>query len=180
MSTLRTISSLPEDIVYEILTVCLTPQDFFEEYHGYGYGNRRGAQLLRVCHQWHRVGRPLLYKYLFIKTQQDTKTILRVLLSNPRLGLAVRNLRLERGMGKELRQIISRCPNIKCLFLSRSTIKAADSIAGLRHVLPIMSVEHFYYQQSRWRKPNKTERELQKIVQGAMESWTSLVRSSAQ
>ena len=181
MPTPRTLSSLPEDILYEILTVCLSPQDFFEEYHSFPYRNRRGSQLLRVCHQWHRVGRPLLYKYLSIRTPQDMKTILQTLLSSPRLGLVVRNLRLERGMGKELRRIVSCCPNIKCLFITRSSIKAADSIAGIRHVLPIMSVEHFYYEQTRWRKPNKTERELQKIVQGAVtESWTSLVCSSVQ
>lgn len=47
------------------------------------------------------------------------------------------------------------------LFISRSN-------ADLRHVLPILSVEHLYFSRTHGRKPNKTECELQKIVQGTV------------
>lgn len=173
-----TFSSLPEDILYEILAICLTPLRFLEGYRGRWSGDPRCSHLLRVSRRWHRVGGPLLYKYLRIKTREDMKAVNQVFLSNPRLGLAVRNLRLEGWMGSELRQIVSHCPNIKSLCIYRATMKAADSVAGLRQILPLMTVDHLYYDRRRWRGPNKTERELQKIVQGAMtESWTSLVCS---
>lgn len=175
------LSNLPEETIHEILSLCITPLHFFGKYDRSGYsGNppadRRNSQLLLVSKQWLRIGTPILYRHLRLTNQERTRTVAQVLAANEGLGLAIRALRLEGGMGRELGKIVSCAPNIESLYLARYTIRYNDSLAGLRRALPHLNVKKLYYERDLRLHSNKNTEEVEALLREGMRNhWQNIV-----
>ena len=134
------------------------------------------GQLLLVSKQWLRIGTPILYRYLRLTSEERTQTVAQVLAANEGLGWAIRALRLEGGMGRELGEIMSRAPNIESLYLARYSLRPTDSLAGLRRALPLLNVKHLYYGRNLRRRENEITKQVDAIViAGMLTHWRELV-----
>lgn len=179
---MTTFADLLEEIIHEIISLCITPNSFFVKYDrdrklGSQSNEDRNSQLLLVSKQWLRIGTPILYRYLRLTSEERTQTVAQVLAANEGLGWAIRALRLEGGMGRELNDIVSRAPNIESLYLARYTLRPTDSLAGLRRALPLLNVKHLYYERNLRRRENEITKQVDAIViAGMLTHWRELVR----
>lgn len=69
------IPRLPEETLHEIISLCMTPSNFFERYGDGIWPDPRNSQFLLVSKQWLRIGTPILYRHLRLTDQEQTKTV---------------------------------------------------------------------------------------------------------
>ena len=144
---------LPEEILREILSYVLlvSPQDFFR----FGPADplsrsaplretlHRNPQLLLVSKTWLRVGTPLPYESLEISETKHTMAVAKLLRAHPDVGAAVRCLRLEGGLTKDLVHIAKHAPNIRGPFMSL-WIQSSQTTTGLEDTLSLLSPTDLY------------------------------------
>ncbi|GJE91945.1 hypothetical protein PsYK624_080970 [Phanerochaete sordida] len=175
-----TSASLPDEILHEILSYSLSvPHDEFLRFHddtSAGWLEQpihRHAELLLVSKRWLRVGTPLLYRYLRLSTPAHTAAVANLFRAHPEIGRAVRGLRLEGGLGKDLALVAQHLPNLHSLALSLR-MKSTVSVAGLKKALPLFSPVHFYLAHG-YRRENKKVIEVRKLLFDYIKNkWTSL------
>ena len=93
------------------------------------------------------------------------------------VGQAVRYLRLDGGLGKELYQIALHIPRLHTIFVNLA-IKSSDSIAGFKKALLLLSPVHLYVdkpRQSRMRENKNTQDARASLCTVLKEAWPSLV-----
>ncbi|KAJ7221959.1 hypothetical protein B0H12DRAFT_300890 [Mycena haematopus] len=133
-SSLSLAESLPDEMVSEILSWAFTvPDEIFSE-NGpnspFATFKEPSSAFLLVCKAWFRVGFPLLFKDIVLRSTAQAKALSQVLVNTTALGQLVTKLRVEGGFGASMRTILKCSPNITHLFLSLD-ITAADITTGL-------------------------------------------------
>jgi hypothetical protein len=137
--------SLPEELLEYILAYHLYPPEHFLSFTGsllwswdssrklgdpyipppddpaLALANARSSLLL-VCKQWLRIGRSLLYHSFRIKTQGDVQTARALFSSNPSLGHAVRQLRIESTDLEGLDTALQHVSNVHTLYISQQSM----------------------------------------------------------
>lgn len=180
-------AALPEELIHDILEMRLfiSPAQFFafpsHEFARWGAPPRRdvdrppASDLLLVSKRWLRIGSRLLYKCVRISMTHHTIAIAELLKKNPALGTAIRSLRLDGGMGKELYTIIDHAPNIESLYVSLH-FRPSQGIAGLRQALPLLNPTKLYLHNIELTAAS-TPSGKQKLMEIAISDvWSSLVR----
>ncbi|KAJ7651226.1 hypothetical protein FB45DRAFT_1051003 [Roridomyces roridus] len=137
---------LPDEIVSEILSPALTvPEDLFSDTSGTSpfadYTPSTSAYLL-VCKDWLRVGTPLLYNVVVLRSKAQTIALAVVLKDNPEFGRFIKKLRVEGGYGAAMQTILKSAPNVTDLCLSLS-IWSSDSTNGLCKGLSLVDPHRF-------------------------------------
>ncbi|KAI5885167.1 uncharacterized protein SCHCODRAFT_02594511 [Schizophyllum commune H4-8] len=145
-------ADLPDEILKEILSLVMSvpDEDFLHGNHGDDffagspfarYGKVSTSTLLLVCKGWLRVGTPLLYHTVVLRSTAQAQALELALAQTPQLGKFVRRLRLEGGFGDHVRGACVKCPNIEELVLLFD-YEARDSTAGIRKALKQMNIKH--------------------------------------
>ncbi|KAL1658866.1 hypothetical protein GGF50DRAFT_131437 [Schizophyllum commune] len=145
-------ASLPDEILKEILCLVMSVPDknFLHGNHGdeffsgspfARYGTVSTSALLLVCKAWLRVGTPLLYYTVVLRSTAQAQALELALAQTPQLGKFVRRLRLEGGFGDHVRGACIKCPNIEELVLLFD-YEARDSTSGIRRALKQMNIKH--------------------------------------
>ncbi|GJE91801.1 hypothetical protein PsYK624_079520 [Phanerochaete sordida] len=136
-------SDLPEELIREILSLCLTisPTEFFRFPTLADHPDRtsRTAGLLLVSKQWLRIGAPLLYASLKLSDASHATAVAALLAADPSLGAAVTSLCIEGDCGAGLAIITKHTPRVARLYLSvdrASNLGAAHLAAALAHLRP--------------------------------------------
>lgn len=138
---------LPEEILLQILSLCLLPptHEFFQfpqlrNRARLSNSPQRYAYLLLVSKRWFRVGSPLLYSSLHLSTPSHAATVAQVLSSHPHIGRSVYNLRLDGGcIGDTVFSILRSAPEVERLYLTldhRSGMRADALRVALTLVRP--------------------------------------------
>jgi hypothetical protein len=137
---------LPEELLYEILTYCLTqPLDIFMEYKPANpwwrcpgsTGGNESTDILLVCKRWHRVATPLTYRQICLACDQSSAKAARLALTlgeKPRLGKAVRHLKITTTATRQftsLHDIIKLSPNIEAVYIHMDYAPASHSAIAL-------------------------------------------------
>lgn len=134
------------------------------------------ARILLVCARWHRVGTPLLFTSLSLRTPAHTRAVAKTLRAKPRLGRAVRQLRLLGGYVRELHAVVRAAPGVAALLVS-THVPLQDAVAGLHRALPALQPRTLWIagrsQGPRHAKQTAIEALVQSMVAGR---WTALVR----
>lgn len=174
---------LPEELLREVLSYCFTiPHESFcgfpTRFHAPLADARRVAgpelshNLLLVCKRWLRVGSPLLYESIALRTSTHAQTVAILIKQNPILGRAVRQLKLFGGYGKDLHTIVKAAPNLQTVYLNMS-MRSSDTITGIKRALSIMNPTRLYIEE-RPRKRNKKTSELRELLNANIGKWSRL------
>ncbi|KAF7290720.1 HEME-HALOPEROXIDASE domain-containing protein [Mycena indigotica] len=130
---------MPQDLPPEVLLQILTPAlsvtgDLFAESTRSGtwarYGESPSAYLL-VCNAWYRVGAPLLYSVVVLRSKPQAAALAHAVVSNKELGPHIKRLRVEGGYGASMEKVLLSAKNIVALFLCFNHIHGTDSTEGL-------------------------------------------------
>ena len=172
--------SLPEELIAEILSPALTVSDDvfsdtsdispFTEYL------ESSSSYLLVCKAWCRVGTPLLYNVVILRSKAQAKALGRVLSKNKELGRFIRKLRVEGGYGSPMAVILESAPNISDLCISFE-ILSADSASGLCTGLSLINPTRVILRHPNvYRRRNKGIIDLEDALAQAITKWDRLVR----
>ena len=175
-------SALSEETLRDILSRCLlvSHAEFFKfptqvPRHS---KSSRNSRLLLVSKQWLRIGKPLLYSSVTLLTTIHTRSVAAVLKDDPKLGLAIRSMRLEGGYCKELQVIADLASNVKNLYINLEVL-SSDSIVGLRKSLPLLHPTVLYLHQVNLyglKKQNKNIDDLRRLLEASLtKRWDKLV-----
>ncbi|GJE97710.1 hypothetical protein PsYK624_139310 [Phanerochaete sordida] len=152
---------LPDELLHEILSynVKVLRSDFLEldrDRHRWVVGPSRNSDLLLVSKRWLRIGTPLLYECLQLTKPEHTSSVATLFRAQPNVGLAVRCLRLQGGLGRDLVHVAKYTPKLQHLLLDPQ-IKSADSIAGLKKAFPLFRASDLYLESdlAYWRHNKK-------------------------
>ena len=185
----KTSAPFPEELLREILVYRLSQDErYFCSFPENGcprWMDRRPSRtratarsrtnVLLVCKQWLRIATPILYEKVSLWYPEGTKAVAALVKSSPEVGRAIRYLRLEGGMGKDLHTIIKGAPNIHTLWITPH-IRSSEGIAGLRKSLALLQPRNLYLLLSRHLKHNKSSTEAQGLILSAISStWKELV-----
>lgn len=180
-----TIHNLPEELIREILSYAfhLTPDEFCGNHTSYnslldtttfGLRERSTCQhLLLVSKKWLRIGLPLLYASLAIRTSAHARTVAATFDTTPALGRAVRQLKVFGGYGRHMGSIAGACPNVATLYIEIN-VKSSESIVGLQKALVLLSPARLYIESGQSHL-NKKVRALKTLVCEQIPQWPRLV-----
>lgn len=133
---------LPEELVCDILTVCLTipPGDFFRvqkcKQERKGPPTIKSSDILVVSRRWCRIGAPLLYSSLIISNDAAAEAIIALLTEHPDIGHATRSIRVEAGVEGRLHNIARLTPRVQRLYIAFDHM-SNHAIPALTEALPL-------------------------------------------
>ncbi|TDL29960.1 hypothetical protein BD410DRAFT_780471 [Rickenella mellea] len=127
--------NLPDEIWRDIITPLLHIPDeqfsFGDKGDGpFAHTRLSTSEILVVCKRWMRIGTPLLYHTVVIRSRAQAQALADALISNPPFGRYIQKLRMEGGFGQAPLKFISAAPNIRELFVSLD-IWSDDVVSGL-------------------------------------------------
>ncbi|KAL1756059.1 hypothetical protein FB107DRAFT_261528 [Schizophyllum commune] len=151
--------TLPAELLHDILALVIDSETEDREFRScraipyensgarWRYGNealraeeRRPPALLLVCKAWNRIGTPLLYRTIILRSKGQAEVLARTLTTPASdLGSLVRRLRLEGGYGRAVLQILKATTRVSELALVLS-LRSDDSISGLVRGLALPTV----------------------------------------
>ena len=181
---------LPNEILASILEHCLVPSDALfthtrrvsKSYHPRSQSPtlsaRPSPKLVLVCRQWMYVGRRLLYRAVMLRTCEQVDRLAANLKADPWLAECIRKLRVDRGLGAKLKQILlatrSRLIEL-CLVLD---IPSTDQPGSLEIVLQQMRPRRLtlvydegQHQNSTYTGTNKQSYMLASLLSNCIFSW---------
>ncbi|KAJ7102594.1 hypothetical protein B0H15DRAFT_339927 [Mycena belliarum] len=128
-------SSLPDEIISEILSPALTISDeVFSDTSSTSpfalYSGESSSVLLLVSKAWLRVSTPLLYHVVVLRSKAQARALEAALKSNKDLGMYIKKLRVEGGYGSTMKSILALSPKITDLCISLA-IWSSDGVSGL-------------------------------------------------
>ncbi|KAJ7021256.1 hypothetical protein C8F04DRAFT_1403080 [Mycena alexandri] len=131
---------IPDEVVSEILSPALkVSESMFSDTESdvspFATPHVSSSAYLLVCKAWRRVGTPLLYQAVIIRSTAQARALQRTLHSNPDFGKFVNKLRVEGGFGVSMEQLLKHTPKLTDIFLSLM-IRGSDSTSGLVRGLP--------------------------------------------
>ncbi|KAJ7142143.1 hypothetical protein C8R43DRAFT_582647 [Mycena crocata] len=172
--------SLPDEIISEILCPALKVSDqiFSEisEKSPFAVISESSSAYLVVCKKaWLRVGTPLLYNVVILRSTAQAKALGQALSKNKVLGQFIKKLRVEGGYGASMRTILQCSPNISDLFLSFQ-IWATENTAGLCKGLQLVNPTRIILQDAMFESQQTTNKMVSTLVDvvAAISKWDRL------
>ncbi|KAH8112829.1 hypothetical protein DFH11DRAFT_1857584 [Phellopilus nigrolimitatus] len=131
------IERLPDEILREILLLLLSVSSdaFAKPATRFGQRAFSSSRYLTVCTRWTRIGTPLFYQTVILRSPAQTRALCATLCQFPELGLLVRKLRLEEGAYcTAIEGVAERTPRVNDLFVSL-VIYSETKVSGLCRAL---------------------------------------------
>lgn len=182
---------LPEEILREILRLALfvSPDHFCQlAFPPWQFMSKKisrasrrprphAGDVLLVSRRWLRIGTPLLYEFVSLSDPSHSQSVARLLKSNPTVGKAVRYLRLEGGLGKDLITIAQHTTGLHTLYVCLYA-RCTDSVAGISKAFPLFRPAQLYvFDPVEYGCFNKNSRNILQCLETSIAgAWTSLVR----
>ncbi|KAJ6516462.1 hypothetical protein C8R45DRAFT_890116, partial [Mycena sanguinolenta] len=171
--------SLPDEIVSEILSPALRVSDSVfsdttSDVSPFANYSESSSAYLIVCKSWLRVGTPLLYKVVILRSMAQANALRVTLSGNKGLGKFIKKLRVEGGYGLSMHTILHRSPNISDLFLTLEIYPCDDTsglCTGLQLINPIRLIVHDIRRPSN----NNMRSQLLNALSQAIFKWDRLV-----
>ncbi|KAJ7081615.1 hypothetical protein B0H15DRAFT_453347 [Mycena belliarum] len=134
---------IPDEILHEILSPAIqVPDEAFSvsatsSDSPFNSIVESSSAFLLVSKAWLRVGTPLLYHDVILRSKAQAQALASALGSNPDLGRFIRKLRVEGGYAISMHKILKNSRNITDLALAPAFLRA-DNACGLRRGLPLI------------------------------------------
>ncbi|TFK32629.1 hypothetical protein BDQ12DRAFT_581629, partial [Crucibulum laeve] len=127
-----------------------------------------------VCKQWYRIGLPLFYESVILRTITQSNALRTTLARKPKMGLWIRRLRIDGGICGKLENITTAAPNIAVFHLSLG-VASSQNPGGLCRALPLMQFSELYLHTFNGHD-NRASRTLRATVLRCISTtWTRLV-----
>ncbi|KAF7288970.1 F-box domain-containing protein [Mycena indigotica] len=166
-------STVPDEILSAILHPVFDVPDSEFSAHFAPVLQPRWRYLL-VCCAWRRVGTPLLYRVVILKSKAQAKTLSTTLSASPELGRYIKKLRVEGGYGALMLPILRHAPRITDLFLVVDIV-TPEKTEGLCAGLSLVSPRRLILRSGEYhRKPCKALTELLDALVEAIVNWDLL------
>ncbi|KAL1749033.1 hypothetical protein HDZ31DRAFT_79154 [Schizophyllum fasciatum] len=174
------VSSLPEKLISSILHAAIgIPDSVFTSNSARSpfapsAVNYKASRLLLVCKIWRRIGTPLLFRTVIIRSLAQAKALLRAFESDKTLATLVRQLRVEGGFDPCMQDIFQACAGISdlCLLNNPFRDECTEGIrAGLAFINPSRLV---LLNMGCNKKPNNNMKALANAIIAAMRDWGNL------
>ena len=147
-------SELPDELLKEILEPAFAiPDALFRNPEGRSpfstyVNNYKTSSLLLVNKNWCRVGTPLLYHDVILRSKAQARALAAAFKSNPDLARWVRKLRVEGGFGPSMQQILEKCgPKLTDVCLM-TALYSDDSASGIVPCLSLLNPTTLVFLQS--------------------------------
>lgn len=176
-STTAMDAKVPEEILCKILSynISISSVDFLRYVECWEHSRvSRCCHLLLVSKRWLRIGTPLLYEFVWLSRPEHTASVATLLRADPHVGKAIRCLKLEGGLGKDLVHIAKLAPKLQSVYISLR-IKSAESITGLKKAFPILKPVNLYIKEYIYRDNKKSTEARTLLYAHIQNKWTSLV-----
>ncbi|KAJ7465145.1 hypothetical protein FB451DRAFT_1262775 [Mycena latifolia] len=167
---------VPDEIIHEILCPALRVPD--EAFSATSRDSpfvsvvESSSAFLLVSKSWLRVGTPLLYNVVIIRSKAQAQALAIALRSNPDLGRFIKKLRVEGGYAISMHKILQASNNITDLFIALDIAKS-DNACGLCRGLPLIDPVHvILYSPRYW--IGKEEAKLVEVLQECIQKWKNL------
>ncbi|KAI5825660.1 hypothetical protein K523DRAFT_419864 [Schizophyllum commune Tattone D] len=138
-------SELPDELLKDILEPAFAiPDALFRNPEGRSpfstyVNNYKTSSLLLVNKNWCRVGTPLLYHDVILRSKAQARALAAAFKSNPDLARWVRKLRVEGGFGPSMQQILEKCgPKLTDVCLM-TALYSDDSASGIVSCLSLLN-----------------------------------------
>ncbi|KZV95378.1 hypothetical protein EXIGLDRAFT_735387 [Exidia glandulosa HHB12029] len=136
--------ALPNELLKEILSPpLLVPDKLFADTGAtspFRQATHSSADVLLVCNQWMRVGTPVLYETVVIRSTAQAQALALALKSTPAFGRFIKNLRIEGAFGAHLGKIALVALNVTDFCFSLA-IYADANVNGLVKLLSTLDPE---------------------------------------
>lgn len=175
-------TSLPEEIILCILSICLIPSpDEFFRFPGENTGVTTPGlhNVLLVSKRWYRIGKPLLYSSIMLRKGSHTAAVTTLLTKEPELGEVVQSLRLDGGYEEEFTALSRVAPNIRNLYIDLHPLSCAN-VRGLQESLGCFNPHTVYIAQPMtwFSGESRLVNDLRRSVEDCITwQWSSLVRN---
>ncbi|KAJ7505744.1 hypothetical protein B0H11DRAFT_357387 [Mycena galericulata] len=135
-------SHIPDEIIHEILYPALrVPDEAFSAISARTpstvASSESSSAYLLVSKSWLRVGTPLVYNVVIIRSKAQAQALAVTLRSNPDLGRFIKKLRVEGGYAISMLKILQTAKNLTDLYLSLD-IEKSDNACGMCRGLPLI------------------------------------------
>ncbi|KAJ7749709.1 hypothetical protein B0H16DRAFT_1888098 [Mycena metata] len=172
---------IPDEIVSEILSPALkVSESMFSDTESdvspFAAPSVSSSTYLLVCKAWRRVGTPLLYHVVIIRSTAQARALQRTLHNNPDFGKFVNKLRVEGGFGVSMEQVLKHTPKLTDIFLSLM-IRGSDTsglVRGLPHINPTRLIIFEPPPSRGGQLKNIQVRDLVEALEKALPMWTNL------
>ncbi|KAJ7048339.1 hypothetical protein C8F01DRAFT_1192078 [Mycena amicta] len=172
---------LPDELVSEILRpVLAVPEETFASTAAvspFSTYRESSSTYLLVCKSWLRVGTPLLYNVVIIRSKDQAKALARTFSENQdaNLGRFVKKLRIDSGYGNYIAAVLQCTPNIRELCLSME-IWNPDTVTATCRALRFVSPTALVLRERRgWHfGSSKMRTQLSNGIADAIHFWPNL------
>ncbi|KAJ7505791.1 hypothetical protein B0H11DRAFT_2272570 [Mycena galericulata] len=135
-------SHIPDEIIHEILYLALrVPDEAFSAISARTpspvLASESSSAYLLVSKSWLRVGTPLVYNVVILRSKAQAQALAVALGSNPALGQFIKKLRVEGGYAISMLKILQTAKNLTDLYLSLD-IEKSDNACGMCRGLPLI------------------------------------------
>ncbi|KAJ7465144.1 hypothetical protein FB451DRAFT_1262770 [Mycena latifolia] len=130
------------------------------------------SAFLLVSKSWLRVGTPLLYNVVIIRSKAQAQALAIALRSNPDLGRFIKKLRVEGGYAISMHKILQASKNITDLYLALDIAKS-DNACGLCRGLPLIDPVRVILHSPRYWVSTE-EAKLVEVLQECIQKWKNL------
>ncbi|KAJ7465142.1 hypothetical protein FB451DRAFT_1041818 [Mycena latifolia] len=171
---------IPDEIIHEILCPAIrVPDEAFSGSSAGGYSPfasvvESSSAFLLVSKSWLRVGTPLLYSVVIIRSKAQAQALAIALRSNPDLGRFIKKLRVEGGYAISMHKILQASKHITDLFITLN-IDPYDNVCGLCRGLPLIDPVRGILHYIPTSYIHKDTGKLVELLQECIPKWKNLV-----
>lgn len=169
--------TLPDELLCDILSynltfdldsffrAVLTPED---------YPSPHRSRLLLVSKRWLRVGTPLLYRFLILTKRKHTVAVACVFRAQPAIAHAVRCLRIDGGLAKDLVDVVGPAAGLHSVFINLH-FKFSDRVSWMENMAKAMRPKDLYIIADAVTERAKSHKIWERLSTSIRNDWTSLV-----
>ncbi|KAK6997359.1 hypothetical protein R3P38DRAFT_3063842 [Favolaschia claudopus] len=177
---------IPDEIISEILSPALRVSDTtFSTLNSVAGASpfltfsESSSAYLEVSKSWLRVGTPLLYNVVSIRSTAQAQALAATFTTNPDLGQFIKKLRVEGGYGTFMLTIIQAAPKITDIYLTL-LLEKSDNASGLCQALPLLNPVRLILDGHGLFRPSTSAKELYQTLEDCIIHWGKLTRVEAQ
>ncbi|EJD42348.1 hypothetical protein AURDEDRAFT_115120 [Auricularia subglabra TFB-10046 SS5] len=168
---------LADETLHQVLALVFdVPDDEFADVSGassspFACRQHSTSDALLVCKRWMRVGTPLLYDTVVLRSVAQSQSLAKALSKNPGFVPYLKKLRIEGGFGASVGRILNAAIALSDLHLSLD-LNSKDSVASMCDALPAVNPTRLIL--TGQRRPSTNVIKTMKSIQTASLSWSKL------
>lgn len=171
---------VPDEVMENILSYHMAvPFSLFcsphQHFGKYDLSDLSSSVVLEVCRRWKRIGTPLLYETVVLRSQAQVLALRASLDANPTLWKHVKKLRVEHTSGTAIADVMQMCTTVTDLWVSLRCLGDREAGKGILKGLKYLDPRHVILWDC-YSEPYKVRSALFSALPEVLRNWKKLVR----